>query len=91
MFNFCRGRLEPIRLILQEAGIPYREVNFDKETWPKHKKEGIANGLLTFGQGIQHTFYTFFSRNISFYSGMSVSLKQPLGMTAIFVFTSALK
>ncbi|XP_038049580.1 glutathione S-transferase P-like [Patiria miniata] len=45
-----RGRGEAIRMMLEEAGIPYNETLFTKETWPKAKKEGIESGLFTFGQ-----------------------------------------
>ena len=47
-----RGRGEVIRLILEDSEIPYKEVLFNKETWPKYKVRGIATGLYTFGQGI---------------------------------------
>ncbi|XP_033636377.1 glutathione S-transferase P-like [Asterias rubens] len=45
-----RGRGEAIRLLLEEAEIPYNQTGFTKETWPKAKKEGMASGLYTFGQ-----------------------------------------
>lgn len=45
-----RGRGEVIRLMLEEASIPYNQTDFTKETWPAAKKKGIESGLYTFGQ-----------------------------------------
>ena len=46
-----RGRAQPIRLLLEEAGIPYNQTNFTKDTWPATKAEGIKSGIYTYGQG----------------------------------------
>ena len=48
-----RGRGQAIRLMLEEAGVAYNQTDFTKETWPAAKKEGVASGLYTFGQGTQ--------------------------------------
>ncbi|KAK2189301.1 hypothetical protein NP493_109g02002 [Ridgeia piscesae] len=45
-----RGRAEPIRMMMIEAGIPFTEKNFNKATWPSHKEAGINSGLYTYGQ-----------------------------------------
>ncbi|XP_022087367.1 glutathione S-transferase P-like [Acanthaster planci] len=45
-----RGRGEAIRLMLEEAGIPYNQTDFTMETWPQAKKAGIKSGIYTFGQ-----------------------------------------
>ena len=49
--NCFRGRGEAIRLLMEDAGMTWSEVNFDKETWPAHKEKGLESGLYTFGQG----------------------------------------
>ena len=46
-----RGRGEPIRLLLEEAGIPYNQTDFTKDTWPAAKQKGIKSEIYTFGQG----------------------------------------
>eukprot|EP00755_Sulcionema_specki_P029725 Sspe_Gene.92760::Locus_65551_Transcript_1_4_Confidence_0.400_Length_844::g.92760::m.92760/K00799/GST, gst; glutathione S-transferase len=45
-----RGLAQPIRLLLSDLGIDFEEVRHTSDTWPTAKKEGIDNGLLTFGQ-----------------------------------------
>ncbi|CAH1775922.1 unnamed protein product, partial [Owenia fusiformis] len=45
-----RGRGEAIRLMLEQAEIPYTEVSFNGDTWPAQKQKGMASGLYTFGQ-----------------------------------------
>eukprot|EP00118_Oscarella_pearsei_P024929 m.307140 g.307140 ORF g.307140 m.307140 type:complete len:273 (+) comp41947_c0_seq1:297-1115(+) len=45
-----RGRGEVIRLILNEAQIPYDETRFTKDTWPAAKEAGLKSGLYSFGQ-----------------------------------------
>ncbi|XP_033108425.1 glutathione S-transferase Mu 1-like [Anneissia japonica] len=45
-----RGRGEVIRMMLEEAQIPYNETNFTKDTWPEAKKKGVESGMYTFGQ-----------------------------------------
>ena len=51
-FHVDRGRAEPIRMMMIEAGIPYTEKSFNKATWPSHKDAGIKSGLYTYGQGL---------------------------------------
>ena len=46
-----RGRAESIRMLMEDAGIPYTENRFTKETWPEGKRLGMDIGLYTFGQG----------------------------------------
>jgi glutathione S-transferase len=54
-----RGRAEAIRLTLAALGIPFKEVKYARcgdnceegfIDWPTAKAEGIANGMLPFGQ-----------------------------------------
>ncbi|KAI0222734.1 Glutathione S-transferase P 1 [Lamellibrachia satsuma] len=45
-----RGKAEPIRMMMVEAGIPYIEKNFNKATWMSNKEAGIKSGLYTYGQ-----------------------------------------
>ncbi|XP_006815126.1 glutathione S-transferase P 1-like [Saccoglossus kowalevskii] len=45
-----RGRAEVIRLMLEEAQIPYNETKFTEKSWPAAKIKGIEDGLYTFGQ-----------------------------------------
>lgn len=49
-----RGRGEGIRIILQDNGVLYSEVNFSSEEWVEIKKRGIESGTFTFGQGTVH-------------------------------------
>lgn len=46
-----RGRGEPIRLLMEDAGLNWKERGFNRETWAPAKPEGIKSGLYTFGQG----------------------------------------
>ena len=46
-----RGKLEPIRMLLEDANIDYKETRFTKENWPQNKQIGIDSGLYKFGQG----------------------------------------
>ena len=47
-----RGRGEPVRLLMEDAGIHWTERGYTRETWPAAKPEGIKSGLFTFGQGM---------------------------------------
>ena len=40
-FN-SRGRGEPVRIILAQAGVKYEDVRFEGEQWAKEYKEGIS-------------------------------------------------
>lgn len=57
-----RGRAEAIRMILEDNGVPYTEINFNKDEWPEIKKKGIESGTFTFGQGIV-TYSLFVEKN----------------------------
>jgi len=46
-FN-TRGRAEPIRLLLEQAGADYKEIRVQGEQWPELKKSW--SDLLTYGQ-----------------------------------------
>lgn len=37
-FNM-KGRAEPARFMFHIAGVPYEDVRFEREEWPKHKEE----------------------------------------------------
>ena len=39
-FN-VRGRAEPSRLILAQAGVDYEDIRIEREDWPKHKSSKI--------------------------------------------------
>jgi len=46
-----RGRAEPIRLLMEDNGIPYRENRYpDHTSWVSAKQSGIMTGLFTFGE-----------------------------------------
>ncbi|XP_030851489.1 glutathione S-transferase P-like [Strongylocentrotus purpuratus] len=45
-----RGRAEAIRLLLEQANVPYNQTDFSRETWPEAKKAGVEKGLYTYGQ-----------------------------------------
>ncbi|XP_071510088.1 glutathione S-transferase P-like [Diadema antillarum] len=45
-----RGRAEAIRFLLEQAGVPYNQTDFTRETWPEAKRLGIERGLYTYGQ-----------------------------------------
>lgn len=46
-----RGRAEAIRLLLEQANVPYNQTDFTRESWPEAKKAGVEKGLYTYGQG----------------------------------------
>ena len=39
-FN-VRGRAEPARLILAQAGVDYEDIRIEREDWPKYKSSKI--------------------------------------------------
>ena len=45
-----RGLAQAPRLMLKDLGLPFTEVRHTRETWAAAKEEGIASGLLPFGQ-----------------------------------------
>lgn len=45
-----RGRAEAVRLLLEQANVPYNQTDFTRETWPEAKKAGMQAGLYTYGQ-----------------------------------------
>ncbi|ELT87050.1 hypothetical protein CAPTEDRAFT_221061 [Capitella teleta] len=45
-----RERAEAIRFLLEDSQIPYKEINFNDESWPAQKAWGLESGLYTFGQ-----------------------------------------
>ena len=51
-----RGRAEPIRLLLEYLQVPYEDVRYTKEEWPKFKQGGIESGKFAFGQLPSLTF-----------------------------------
>ena len=40
-FN-VRGRAEPARLILAQAGVDYEDIRIEREDWPKYKSSKIC-------------------------------------------------
>jgi len=47
-----RGRAEPVRLLMEDQQVPYREVTYDEETWSKYvrKQSNAMLQLFTFEQ-----------------------------------------
>ena len=44
-FN-VRGRAEPARLILAQAGVDYEDIRIEREDWPKYKSSKILPRML---------------------------------------------
>ena len=44
-FN-VRGRAEPARLILAQAGVDYEDIRIEREDWPNYKESKIFSSYL---------------------------------------------
>jgi len=70
-----RGRAEATRLVLEDAGIQYKET--PTKDWMKEKAEGVADGTLLFGQvpSLRHGDLTLVQSNsILRYLGRKLNL-----------------